>query len=167
MPNKTTVFTLRADSGRAVNLTVNPNLAVEWKFGERRVDSSAIFTAILDVMVTTAKTGVTLQLPYLTGVSDGELCTACNVFSRRCVPGTISVINQLIRQALLVLARDVFSAERSFLETDFEIDSYGHKVGSGFFLNLDGAPENQTEALASERRSMDKRDFAKSRRHLH
>ena len=77
------------------------------------------------------------------------------------------MINQLIRQALLVLARDVFSAERSFMETHFEIDSNGHKAGSGCFLNLDGAPENQTEALASERRSIDKRDFAKSRRHLH
>ena len=74
MPNKTTVFTLRADLGRAVNPTVNPNLAVEWKVGERRIDSSEIFTAILDVIVTTAKTGVTLQHPYLTGVSATGNC---------------------------------------------------------------------------------------------
>ena len=82
------------------------------------------------------------------------------------VPGTISVIYQPIWRALLLLAGDVFLAKRSFIETDFEHYSYGHKVGPDFFLKLDVAPENQTEALARERRSMNERDFAKPRRHL-
>ncbi|KAL8700362.1 MAG: hypothetical protein Q9201_005487 [Fulgogasparrea decipioides] len=147
-PTSGNVSASNADSGRVSDPNY-PDLVLEWKFNERRLDASEVYTAILDLVVDTAALRITEQHPYVDGVSSRRN-TALHIQTMVRIQSAQQT-NQLVRQAMVLLAIDVFAGHRKFVETDFDILWKGRKTATGWFLKLGNTQGNETTGVSSER----------------